>query len=165
MVLLAKPCLEVISQPFTDVTQLSSSWMTGLSSLILQNNESDPFIVIDHSLSIHILPHNSIMRWIEWLIDDPKSFDQMDPSKLVLCPSLLNIQNLHPNLTGNLANLKLLVIRNRIINSIVLDVLDSAYDHRCAWAKAFQQFSLLLAGDHLIDRYLSLRNPITIFTP
>lgn len=56
----------------------------------------------------------------------------MDPSKLVLCPSLLNIQNLHPNLARNLANLKLLVIWNRIIDSIVLDVLDSAYDHRCA---------------------------------
>lgn len=64
--------------------------------------------------------------------NDPKSFDPMDPSELVLCPSLLNIQNLHANLTGNLANLKLLVIRNRIIDSIVLDVLDSAYDHRCA---------------------------------
>lgn len=64
--------------------------------------------------------------------NDPKSFDPMDPSELIFCSSLLNIQNLHANLTGNLANLKLLVIRNRIIDSIVLDVLDSAYDHRCA---------------------------------
>lgn len=56
----------------------------------------------------------------------------MDPSELIFCPSLLNIKNFHPNLMGNLANLKFLVIGNRIIHSIVLDVLDSAYDHRCA---------------------------------
>ena len=65
------------------------------------------------------------------MIDDPKSFYPMNPSELVLCPSFLDIQNLHPNFMGNLADLKLLVIWNRIVDSIVLDVLDAANDHRC----------------------------------
>ena len=51
---LAKVCSEVISQRYTDATQLSASWTTGLSSTILQNNESDPFVVIGHPLSMHI---------------------------------------------------------------------------------------------------------------
>lgn len=62
-----------------------------------------------------------------------------------------------PDLVGYSPDVQLRIDGYWVVLALVVDVVDSADDHSRASSEAFQQFSLLLALDYLVDEDLALR--------
>lgn len=92
-----------------------------------------------------------------------RSNHSMDPVEHIGASTLLDVQQFLPDFEGDLSNSQLLIHRNRIINSFVMNFLDSTHNHSCSCTEHLQKLTFFMSFYHFSNKDLPLWHFVLAF--